>query len=589
MRMNDTDFCRNILDHLEEMVIVMDLNCSIVWANQKALEYYETDLEDIQGLPCYEKWEKKSHCPNCPVTLTQSNGASERTIIQKPDGHVWAMRSLPRHDAAGNLVGMIEIALDITEQADLRRELQKREETFQELVESVDAILWSYSIVKDRWEYVSPQTEAVLGYQPEEWQNLEFWVHRIHPDDRGWAVEYCFASMERGESHVFEYRFQKKNGDYVWLKDKVHVEMHDGKPVQLRGIMVDVTDMKKQEEQLLFLSFHDQLTGLYNRRFFEEEMKRLDSERQYPISIVLADVNGLKMVNDAYGHNAGDDLLHRTANVLRRCFRQEDIIARWGGDEFVVLLPRTGHKETGGICQRVIGLAAETVAEEIPVSISLGWASKENAEQDMKLVLQEAEEWMYKNKLTESGSARSALLRGMLQSLGAKSHETQDHLQRMQQTARKLGRALRLTPSDMNRLTLLVSLHDIGKIALPEALLRKPGPLNEDEWAAVHRHPEMGYRIALATVEFSSVAEEILHHHERWDGSGYPRGLKGEAILFLSRIAAVIDAFDAMTSDRPYKQKMTQAEALVELENNSGTQFDPKIVSVFVELHRQQP
>ncbi len=582
----DAIFRHFVLDNLDEMVFVMDLDCRVIWANKKALEYFQTDLETMAGAPCYEKWGEADFCPDCPVLLTRKDEKQARTVTRKPDGHIWAMRSLPLKDEQGNLTGMAEIALDITEQAELRKELQEKEETFQELVEAVDAILWSYNIREDHWEYVSPQVKGILGYEPHDWKDLQFWINAIHPEDRSWAVDYCFACTERGESHVFEYRFQKKDGTFVWLKDKVNVEMRDGVAVRLRGIMVDVTDMKKQEEQLTFLSFHDQLTGLYNRRFFEEEMNRLDSDRQFPISIVLADVNGLKMVNDAYGHPAGDELLKRTAEVLRKSFRKEDIIARWGGDEFVVLLPNTGHDETGTICQRVMQIAAQSTKDEIPVSISLGWASKVQNEQDIQMVLQEAEEWMYKNKLTESGSARSALLKGMLKSLGEKSHETQEHLQRMQHLARRLGRALKLTPSDMNRLTLLVSLHDIGKIALPESLLRKPARLTQEEWAAVQRHPEMGYRIALATAEFSSIAEEILRHHERWDGGGYPDGLKGEAIPYLSRIVSVLDTYDALTSQRPYQTKLSKEEALAELEKNSGTQFDPEIVAVFVRLLR---
>ncbi|MGQ9824187.1 MAG: HD domain-containing phosphohydrolase [Desulfotomaculales bacterium] len=348
------------------------------------------------------------------------------------------------------------------------------------------------------------------------------------------------------------------------------------------GVISEYILRKKFEEKILFLSYHDQLTGLYNRRFMEEEIKRLDTPRQLPVSVIMGDVNGLKLTNDVFGHRAGDLLLKKAAEIIKESCRREDIIARWGGDEFVILLPRTGIKAAEEIVGRIKNKCAMDSEEPIQVSIALGYAAKIRAEKNIWEVLKEAEEWMYRHKLLQSKSYRNAVISTLKATLFEKSMETEEHAERLKKISLKIAKEMGLPAKQMDELELLAALHDIGKVAIKESILLKPGPLTEKEWEEMKKHPEIGYRIAQSTPELASIAEYILCHHERWDGRGYPRGIKGEEIPQLSRILAVADAYDAMTSDRPYRKAMSREEAIAEVKKNAGTQFDPEVVSAFI-------
>ena len=344
----------------------------------------------------------------------------------------------------------------------------------------------------------------------------------------------------------------------------------------------EIAEQKKAEERIRYISFHDTLTGLYNRAFLEEEMQRLDTERQLPISVLMVDLNGLKLVNDTYGHSKGDEMLKNVAGVLKNSCRKEDFIARWGGDEFVILLPQTPAKKAETISKRIKSNCEGVFAGEVPISLASGAAVKDNADINLAEVLKKAEDNMYKQKLAESKSTRSAVLNALLKTLEAKSYETEEHTLRMQKIAMGIGEKLQLTDSELSRLRLLVTLHDIGKINISEEILTREGALTAEEWEIMKKHPETGYRIARATEDFNHVADDILAHHEHFDGTGYPQGLKGKNIPLLARITAIADAYDIMASGRPYQSPLAQPEIASELRRCAGTQFDPELVEIFL-------
>lgn len=337
------------------------------------------------------------------------------------------------------------------------------------------------------------------------------------------------------------------------------------------------------EKRMNYMSLHDKLTDLYNRLYFEEELKRLEGSRFYPISIVSADIDGLKLINDTMGHSRGDQILIEFSQILRSCFRKTDVVARFGGDEFAIILIKTDEEITEKIALRVRKIVEEFNMNNSrpPLSVSMGIATSNGPEQELVETLKQADDLMYRDKLYRSSSVRSQMVNTLLVTLAEKDQISGGHALRLQKLCLELGRRARLSTRQLSDLALFAQVHDLGKVGIPDSILFKPGPLTADEWRIMKLHPEKGYRIAISSPDLSSVADLILKHHERWDGRGYPLGISGEDIPKECRILSIVDAFDAMTNDRPYSRAISKEEAIEEIMRCSGTQFDPKLVQMF--------
>jgi diguanylate cyclase (GGDEF)-like protein/PAS domain S-box-containing protein len=339
----------------------------------------------------------------------------------------------------------------------------------------------------------------------------------------------------------------------------------------------------KSTEQVEFLSFHDSLTGLYNRRYYEQELLHLDNERYYPLTLVMADVNGLKLVNDAFGHHAGDLILQRFADALTNRCRTQDIVARIGGDEFVILLPNTNQRQAEAVIERINATIAKKPVDNLVLSASIGFSVKSGIPEHMNDVFKQAEDMMYRNKLSESSSIRSKTIDLILNSLFEKNDREMLHSHRVGSLCEKIAKAMKFSKDEINQMNIAGMMHDIGKIGISEETLNKPGGLVDPEWAEIKRHSEIGYRILGSVSEFSKIAEYVLEHHERPDGQGYPKGLSNDEISQQAKIIAIADAYDAMTSDRTYRTGMSVQDAVAEIKRCCGTQFDAEIAKIFVE------
>ncbi|WP_312641166.1 HD domain-containing phosphohydrolase [Hydrogenoanaerobacterium sp.] len=375
-----------------------------------------------------------------------------------------------------------------------------------------------------------------------------------------------------------------KNGDEIPIEDSTAPILDsEGNITGAVIVFRDYTDKKQKQAEISYLSYHDPLTGLYNRHFFEEELKRLDTKHYLPLSLAMFDVNGLKLTNDAFGHQMGDKLLQIVAETIKNSCREDDILSRIGGDEFVVLLPKTSYIETETIVKRIYRKFEQISLNEIVISVSAGWETKNSNEQNIMEIYAKAEESMYRKKLIESQSMRNKTIQVILKTLNETNQRERIHSENVSKISREIGEALNFDQELLHEVEMAGLLHDIGKIAIDNNLLNKPDKLTNSEYEVVKRHTEIGYYILKSADAYSSISDYVLAHHERWDGAGYPRGIKGKEIPLVARIITIADAYEAMTAERTYRKTISKEDAFNELRRCAGTQFDPDIIRVFCE------
>jgi len=358
-------------------------------------------------------------------------------------------------------------------------------------------------------------------------------------------------------------------------------------------ILKDITANKEAEEQIRYQAYHDGVTGLYNRMFFEQEIQRLEQEGLSRISIISVDLDGLKIVNDTFGHVTGDLLLKDAAKILQSIVVNNESLARIGGDEFALILSGVDNKAALKIGDQIIRAIEEYNSQKplITLSMSLGVATfNRRTDKNLYDVYKRADDNMYQYKMGQASSTKSVVIEMLLAALAKKDFAAEGHVERLISLAGEMAGKLNLAAAETRRLILLAKMHDLGKIGIPDDILFKPGKLSEAEFKIMKEHSKIGYSIANRIHELSQIASLIMHHHEHWDGRGYPDGLSGLKIPLECRILAILDAYDAMTCGRPYSRGMQKEEAVQELQRCAGTQFDPSFVKVFIELiHKSEP
>lgn len=394
--------------------------------------------------------------------------------------------------------------------------------------------------------------------------------------------------VHRGK-FISEYQIKTKDNQVKWVLEfgQGHFD-EEGALLALEGIVFDISIRKQNELRAYYLEDHDFLTGLYNRNYLNKKLNSFDHQDRLPLSILICDIDGLRMINSAYNFQAGDYVIKIIGEIIQSSIPETAVAARMGGGEFIVLLPKTDFDQADAlkraIKQRVSDFNWSTESYNYNISLSIGYATRETVEENIADVIANATEHLNKRKLLNQQSAHSGIVSSIMATLYAKSQETEEHGVRLSNIARAIGENMGLSTAELDDLVLLSQLHDIGKIGIDDRILNKPGPLNETEWVEMKRHPQIGYEIAKTTPQLSHIAYFILTHHEWWDGSGYPVGLKADEIPLISRILAVADAYDAMTEDRIYRRAISHKDAVAELIRCAGTQFDPDVVAVFVEL-----
>ncbi|MGE5422728.1 MAG: HD domain-containing phosphohydrolase [Ignavibacteriales bacterium] len=358
----------------------------------------------------------------------------------------------------------------------------------------------------------------------------------------------------------------------------------NGVPIGLRGIIMDISERIKLDDQLKYLSAHDSLTGVYNRVVFEREMLLLSQRTQGSLGLIISDLDGLKLVNDTLGHDKGDVLLKAAVGVIKQSFADRYFIARIGGDEFAILLPNCTEEEVVAEVHRLREAINQYNQEhaDLILNLSIGYSIEIGGGLSSTELFKRADNVMHREKLHRSQSVRSYLVHTLLTALEARDIITERHADRMEGLIEEFAQRAGISEHKFNDLRLFAHFHDIGKVGISDKILQKPGALLPEERREMQNHCDIGHRIALSSPDLLPIADWILKHHEWWNGQGYPLGLAGQEIPLECRILNILDAFDAMTSDRPYRKALPVETALEELNSCAGTQFDPDLVKEFL-------
>ncbi|MDC7229888.1 MAG: PAS domain S-box protein [Sphaerochaetaceae bacterium] len=463
--------------------------------------------------------------------------------------------------------------------------LRKSEHQFKTIFEKAPIGMSLTNLRTGRIQSINQSYLDILGYTREEMLG-HTWAEFSHPEDvqmSNQITQKMFSGEE--DSFVFDKRFLKKDGSTIWANLSLCVFPEDAFVDRNSLCMtVDITKRKLAEKRILYASTHDALTDLYDRVEFERVISNMSLEGKLPLSVVFADMNRLRIINEAFGREQGNRILKRVATLLRETFPDCPNLFRVGGDEFALLLPGYSAEE----CEPRLESVAEEVStfrvmDAVAPSISFGLYVVEDASFDLNEAVKLAEKHLATQKLLDSPQMQGKAVYAIINTLHEKNKREEAHSRRVSELSEQLGRSYGLSERSCNELRLVGLLHDIGKIAIAENILNKDGKLSPLEWEEMKRHAEIGFRILSSVEDMQALAPYVLAHHEHFDGTGYPKAIRGESIPLQSRMIAIADAFDAMTSERTYRKAVSAGEAAKEIKKCAGTQFDPLLAKLFIE------
>lgn len=475
---------------------------------------------------------------------------------------------------------MNRIMKDQVELADSKKELQTTLISIGEGIITVDK--------DDNITFMNPTANNLTG-----WEFIEALGKKIE-DVLVIENEDDLNTIKSPTSQVFETKSIVKLTNNLKLRSKSNerhpVEITAAPIIKSDGtaygsviVLNDVSESRAKQKQIEFLSYKDILTGAYNRVYYEKKLNELQTDKNASVSLMIIDVNGLKLTNDAFGHQVGDRLLIKVVESIKQSIRSEDLVFRIGGDEFVVIQINANLAEIENVFSRLHRAIENEKIMNIPISVSIGWGIKQSSDDRMEVIFKNAEDMMYRNKASDNKSLRHQTIQLIMKTLFEKNPREEAHSKRVSNICLKIGEKIGLDASRLKDLHTAGLLHDIGKIGVENNCLDKEDSLNEEEWNTVMKHPQIGHSILSSVNDYAPLADIVLSHHERWDGKGYPNGLAKEEIPLEARIISVADAYDAMTRDRSYRKAIGLNEVINELKRCSGTQFDPEVVQIFLD------
>lgn len=583
------DLMSYVIQYNPSAIAVHDKDLNYVYVSQKYLDIYHVKETNIIGKNHYEVF------PDLPQRWRDVHQRSlkgeiikgDRDPFVRSDGHIditkWESR--PWYDQEGNIGGIIIYTDIINEQIQREKDLENSRQILQDVMDNLPIGIAvnsfkpnvKFTYMNDNFYKIHQTTKEDLEQPDYLWEVLfedvktrEKFKNRILDD-----IDSNLPERMKWEDIPIKKKHAKTRYIDLYVTKITHANLYI-------TTVIDVTEQKLREEEIRYISYQDFGTNIPNRRFYTEQLQEMDRNELYPLSLFVMDINGLKLLNDAFGHQSGNEALQKIADALLSVKRDADVVARIGGDEFAMIMPNTTQEEAETIKESLHRLVSQNKINDVQYSLSIGLSVKETKDQLITDIMKFAEEDMYRKKVLEGQSVRNRAILGILSMLTDKYQEEKIHSERVSAYCQKMGEALHLSKEDIEELKMAGMLHDIGKVSIPDSILDKPGKLTDDEWKIMKEHTIYGYNILKAADQYSNLALYALSHHERFDGKGYPRGISGEEIPLFSRIIGVVDAYEAMTADRVYRKAMSNEYAVEELNRCAGSQFDPQIVDMFI-------
>ncbi|WP_409229051.1 sensor domain-containing diguanylate cyclase/phosphohydrolase [Gudongella sp. SC589] len=622
------DFYDLVDSHGSMMIFIDPSNGRIVYANQAAVDFYGYEKKMLETMDVYDLRTGTSYDRVPRWSELSSRDRNTYTVNHRmADGSIKTLEVQSYPYEYGGRTVLFSILEDITQRTILEANNKKQTniiisgalisiavllfiaEARRKINEDIEEINTELNSSKDKLQLILDSTVEgiygmdreglctfcnqsgleILGYESQEellGKNMHYQIHHSYRNGDIMPVEECriLKSIDEGiPAFVDDEVFWRKDGSCFDVEYDSHPQKENGEIVGAVVTFTDATEKRKIQEELQYLSFHDPVTNLYNKTFFQEEVKRLDVDRNLPISVIVGDINGLKLTNDILGHEAGDDLIRAAAQTMKEICRSDDIIARTGGDEFTILLPSTTLQDAERICERIKKSIESKKINIFKGSISTGCAVKTETGESMDEILKLADKRMYLDKTLNYNTVSKDQLKNLMSTLHERSLREKSHAEETARISGMIGKSLNLRPEILKRLKDAAYYHDVGKIILSDEILKKKGELTEEEELEMEQHPIAGYRILNLFNETVNIAEIVFAHHERWDGEGYPKGLKGIEIPVLSRIISVSETYDFLTRDKN-GEMLTKDQAIEQIEYDAGRKFDPMVTGALIKI-----